>query len=101
MLPNAHDMPPFLGKGSIVTGIAFSIRCELGFPPFSVRFRCDCVVGATVPKTSVDLDGNPGTRERDVGAACQTFHIHPEAQAASMEFFTNGKLGAGAESPLF
>lgn len=78
MLPGPDHEPTAFGKKPVVAGVPLPIGLQLGFPPVGVGFRCNTMVGASVPETAIDLDDDTGASEHDVGLPWHAPHVHPE-----------------------
>lgn len=66
MSPYAYHVPSDVSQESGLSHIALSILGEFGNPIFPVRFRKCGMLGTTVPKASVNEDGDLFSRKHDV-----------------------------------
>lgn len=101
VLPDAHDRPPSFDEKPVRVGITRRVGGELVLPPAGVVPGGGRVLGASVPVTTIDEDGQPSTGERDVDAAPRrTRHRVPDSisQPVRMEDATEGELGGGVSS---
>ena len=97
VLPNPDHRPAVLGKGLIDLAIASYVSLELGPPVAGVVPRVHSMIGAAVPKATIDKDRYPNPREDDVGADEATTGANrvvlPKTKACTMKGRAQPKLG--------
>ena len=72
MFPDANDDPSCVAELAIGIRISAAVGFELRGPPFCVCSWKGSVNGTTVPKTSVDEDGNFRADENDICTPAQS-----------------------------
>jgi hypothetical protein len=88
MFPNSHDRPSGGGQCAFVFEITSAGGLQLACPPLGVGLREGGVLGAPVPKASVDEHGYMWARKDDVGLAAESGDrpaVLEEAQARAVK----------------
>ena len=71
MLPNPDHEPPGFSECQVNLGIALLVRSELWQPVVAVGFGLRAMIGAAVPKASVNKDGDFGGAKHHVGSSAK------------------------------
>jgi hypothetical protein len=71
MLPDADNFPSLSAELACDSPVAGHVLCAFSVPEGSVGFRPGVTLGAAVPETSVDEDGDLLLGERKVGLSGQ------------------------------
>lgn len=71
MLPDSDDLPARVTESLVGVPVAPHVGGELLDPPVPVRLRHRCVLGARMPKATVDVHRHLRLGEDDVGAPPQ------------------------------
>jgi|SRR5947209_13659172 len=69
MRPHSNDSPAGFSKKAAIEPVTFGIAIDLAFPIGVVVFGHPAMPSATMPKTSINEDGNTFTAENEVGPA--------------------------------
>ncbi len=85
MLPDADDFPSLPAELASDAFIAGHVVLKLFIPESSVGFRPRVALGATVPETSVDEDGNFLLGEGKVGLSRQRKMPSPASDLVSFQ----------------
>lgn len=91
MCPDAHHLPAIGAKSCIGILVTLLVRDDFCSPKFSILLGPCRVLRATVPKATVDEDGDARTRKRYVGDPAgfeQDRDLDAVAESESMEFAT-------------
>lgn len=102
VLPDADDLPVFVGQGLVDFTIPLLVTGKLRTPKVGVGLRHRAVIRATVPKAAVDVDGHFLAWEDEVGAGTDSRHrwaVDPEPQTTSVQLTAQGELGSGVSLP--
>lgn len=104
VLPCMKDPPASTRQSGVDRLVPCDIPCELGAPVAGIGAGDIAVLGAAMPKASVDEDGKAGASKDNVGAdeAVQASEgkIDAEAQASAVEFTAKCQLGAAVAAPV-
>lgn len=104
MLPDPNYSPAGVVKHFIHPFVAGAIAGDFRGPEFGVCLGDGVVLRASMPKTSVYEDGDPGAGENKVGSQAslirQWREVDSVAQPCGMDEAPNGELGLGVPSPV-
>ncbi len=100
VFPRTKDEPTVLGKRFVDSTVSFNVFGKLGHPVAGIGLWRRPVVGAPMPKATVDENGNPRPNQRDVDpnrpapVVEPNRVVDPEAEAKSMESRSDTTFGA-------
>jgi len=85
-----------LAEEAVGFAVALLVAGELALPPVGVGLRAGAVLGAGMPEAAVDVDGDAGGAEDDVGAGAKASDggaVDAEAEAATVQLGAERQLG--------
>lgn len=85
MLPDADDFPALASELAVYAAIASHVVLTLFIPELPICFRAGVALGAAVPKTSVDEDGDLLFGKGKVGLSGQRKMPPPTCQPVLSE----------------
>ncbi len=98
MLPEAQHPPALCLKPLCVLRVPLTVAPKLLLPEFPVVLRHRRMQRASMPKATVDEDGNPRADEDHVGTCSADPVLQPVAQTKRPYIATQAQLRAGIAS---
>lgn len=98
MRPDAHHLPAISAKPCIGISVTLLIRDDLCPPEFGILLGPCGVLGAPVPKATIDEDSDARTRKRYVGDPAggeQDRDLDAVTESESIEFATQCRFARG------
>lgn len=93
MFPNTNHCPTRLGKEFVVPSVSCNIGFQFGVPPDRICFGGYSVFRATVPKTTVNKEGNSSSTKHHIWSSKETWNVYSEPEASTMQFFSQVTFG--------
>lgn len=105
VFPEPEDAPPGGLKCGRLSSVSGLVVHELLVPVLGIRCRPRAMVGTPMPEATIDEDGDPRSREHDVGpdrpvANDADWIVDPKSEAAAVKQRPDGQFRLGIASPI-
>lgn len=98
MLPDAYYCPVVVFEDAVGFGVPLPVSRKLSTPKSCICFRTSAMLRTGMPKTAVDIDGNPRRSKDDICARPHPRNrgtIDAESKSAAVKLRAKGKLRRG------